>query len=529
MAASLLFLFPDTLPMNTEKSIVIAGHGYSVCLMAAAIVALHECRLHSRVGHPAATLHESVEMQMCSKGALADRLQSLVDGGKVPARLHLVGIGISEHREQLLAALQALKQAGCRCFWLSDKDTDEPQRLEGLLEPVIGYGADLAEHAAAYFGPWGEYEAVVDKLCRHADGDLDRIYRAVGFVNRMMRQNRGAEVLGLFLGSLLARKLTPLSPALQQYIDAYGLMGHRELKGASAPMHELRQLIWRVAPVEDLRIMVLGETGTGKESVANMIHLNSPRWTARFLAFNCASSNPALQESAFRGYHKGAFTGATAYHAGLFEQADGGTLFLDEVGDLSPESQGVLLRILEENKVMPMGGDKEIAVDVRLITATNKDLWQMVEEGRFREDLLYRLQEFTLHTPALRDIPGDLPAIADSMWRGIAGCPLPKAAEGVLPTHDWPGNARELMNFLKYAHALGGENWVACMRQHQSLRRRARKVEEAGPTRLDEHTTWHCKRILEQCGGNVSRAAEMLGIQRPTLRRHLEKDSSNSN
>lgn len=514
--------------MNTEQSIVIAGHGWPVCLMAAAIVALHECRLHRESGRLTATRHESIEMQMCSKGALADRLQALVDDGKVPARLHLVGIGISDNREQLIRALQALKQAGCRCFWLSNQDADAPRQLDGLIEPIIEYDADLCDLAARHFAPWGEYEATVNQLCAYENSAiLQSIYDTVGFVNRMMRRGHGQKVLGLFLESLLTRTLkTETSPALRQYIDAWRLMGHRELKGHSAPMEELKQLIWRAAAVEGLRIMILGETGTGKESVANMVHLNSPRWTARFLAYNCASSNSQLQESAFRGYHKGAFTGASAYHAGLFEQADGGTLFLDEVGDLSPESQGVLLRILEENKVMPMGGDKEIAVNVRLITATNKDLWQMVEEGRFREDLLYRLQEFTLRPPALRDIPSDLPGIADAMWRQMAGRKLPKAAEGVLLTHDWPGNARELLNFLKYAHAMGGEDWVAYMKQHRSLRRRPRNVEKEGPVRLDEHTSWHCKRILEQCGGNVSRAADLLGIQRPTLRSHLKKDFS---
>ncbi len=521
----MIFLFTATAPMKTEKSIVIAGHGWPGCLMAAAIVALHECRLHRESGRLAATRHESVEMQMCSKGALADRLQALVDDGNVPARLHLVGIGISDNREQLILALQALKLAGCRCFWLSNQDADEPQQLDGLIAPIIEYDADLTEIAAPHFAPWGEYEATVNMLRGYEKSAiLRRIYDTIGFVNRMMRHGHGQKVLGLFLESLLTRTLKTPSPALLQYLDAHRLMGHRELKGRSAPIDELKQLIWRSAAVDDLRIMIHGETGTGKESVANMVHLNSPRWTERFLAYNCASSNSQLQESAFRGYHKGAFTGATAYHAGLFEQADGGTLFLDEVGDLSPESQGVLLRILEENKVMPMGGDKEIAINVRLITATNKDLWQMVEEGRFREDLLYRLQEFTLRPPALRDIPGDLTDIADAMWRQMAGRKLPLAAEGVLPSHDWPGNARELLNFLKYAHAMGGENWVAYMRQHQSLRRRPRKVEEAGPVRLDAHTAWHCKRILEQCGGNVSRAADLLGIQRPTLRRHLEKD-----
>ncbi len=512
--------------MNKNKSIVIAGHGYADCLMAASLVALKEC-LHRR----------DAGLLMSSQASLARLLRGFVEGGdddkNVPARLFIVGVGLSANREALAESLQALRQAGCACFWVSNQDAEEPQQLAGLLEFIIEYDTDLSSITAKRFAPWGEYEATVHTL-RNYDGpddadaaQLELFYRTAGFVNRVMHHDRGPEVLNLFLAGLRNRKPVDFSPALNKYIRAYELMGHRELKGSEPPIYHLRKLIHRAAPVDDLRIMILGETGTGKESVANLIHLNSLRWSQRFLAYNCASSNSELQESAFRGYHKGAFTGASAYHAGLFEQANGGTLFLDEVADLSPESQGVLLRILEEKKVMPMGGDKEIPVNVRLITATNKDLWQMVEDGTFREDLLYRLQEFTLNTPALRDIPGDIPAIADSMWRQLTGEALPEAAKAPLQTHDWPGNSRELLNFLKYARVMGAGNedrWPVLLQQHCANRRRLRKGVEPIPVRLDELASWHCKRILEQCGGNVSRAAEMLGIQRPTLRRHLGKD-----
>ncbi|HIX19293.1 MAG TPA: sigma 54-interacting transcriptional regulator [Candidatus Akkermansia intestinigallinarum] len=504
--------------MNENKSLVIAGHGYIDCLMAAVLTALREC-LNRR----------EVEMLMCAQASLADLLRETATGDAVPGRVFIVGVGLSANRGALVDSLQALRHAGCTCTWLSNQEAAQPQQLDGLLEPVLALDAALTDLAAERFAPWGVYEASVRALRDCGDSEaLTLFYRTAGFVNRVMPREHGAEVLRLFLDGLRARKLPDFSPALKQYIRAYELMGHRELKGNEPPVYRLKQLIRRVAPADDLRIMILGETGTGKESVANLIHLNSERWTQRFLAYNCASSNSELQESAFRGYCKGAFTGASAYHAGLFEQANGGTLFLDEVGDLSPESQGVLLRILEEKKVMPMGGDKEVPVDVRLITATNKDLWQMADEGTFREDLLYRLQEFTLRTPALREIPGDIPAIADSMWRQLnQGEALPEAAQGPLRSHDWPGNSRELLNFLKFARTMGAgkeEGWSALLEQHCAHRRRLHRGEEKTPVRLDELIALHCRRIVAQCGGNITRAAEMLGIQRPTLRRHLARE-----
>lgn len=143
------------------------------------------------------------------------------------------------------------------------------------------------------------------------------------------------------------------------------------------------------------------------------------------------------------------------------------------------------------------------------------------------QDLLYRLQEFTLKSPALRDIPADIPTIADAMWRQMTGQVLPAAAKAPLQTHDWPGNSRELLNFLKYARIMGAgrvEGWPALLQQFCAKRSCLRKVAEPLPVRLDELTAWHCKRIVEHCGVNISRAAAMLGIQRPTLRRHLRRE-----
>ena len=215
---------------------------------------------------------------------------------------------------------------------------------------------------------------------------------------------------------------------------------------------------------------------------------------------------------------------------GVFELACSGTLFLDEIGDLPLESQGVLLRILEEKRLLPLGGTSEVEVNVRLITATNKNLWKMAKEGTFREDLLFRLQEFTITTVPLREMMEDVAEIADALWRGRKGVPLPDGADEVLMTYSWPGNVRELSNFLKYADVMGHGNWRDVLSRY--LENRGTEEKTGGedipgvmPVRLDEVAAWHCERVYQQCG-SISRAAELLGIQRATLRRHLLKRGS---
>lgn len=194
------------------------------------------------------------------------------------------------------------------------------------------------------------------------------------------------------------------------------------------------------------------------------------------------------------------------------------------------ESQGVLLRILEEKRLLPLGGTSEVEVNVRLITATNKNLWKMAKEGTFREDLLFRLQEFTITTVPLREMMEDVAEIADALWRGRKGVPLPDGADEVLMTYSWPGNVRELSNFLKYADVMGHGNWRDVLSRY--LENRGTEEKTGGedipgvmPVRLDEVAAWHCERVYQQCG-SISRAAELLGIQRATLRRHLLKRGS---
>jgi len=227
-----------------------------------------------------------------------------------------------------------------------------------------------------------------------------------------------------------------------------------EIVGASRAIREVIGRIEKVAPTP-ARVLVTGENGTGKELVARAIHALSPRGRGPFVEVNCAAIPAELIESELFGHMKGSFTGATADRAGKFEQADGGTLFLDEIGDMSLSAQAKVLRALQEGVVTRVGSGKAITVDVRVIAATNKNLEQEIREGRFREDLLYRINVVPIHVPPLRERAGDVPGLVQHFCDQLtqrAGLPsrsFAAAAVKRLQTHEWPGNIRELRNAVE--------------------------------------------------------------------------------
>jgi two-component system nitrogen regulation response regulator NtrX len=224
--------------------------------------------------------------------------------------------------------------------------------------------------------------------------------------------------------------------------------------GQSAPLQAVRALIEKVGPTS-ARVLITGENGTGKELVARALHEASPRRDKPFIEVNCAAIPSELIESELFGHMKGSFTGAFADRAGKFEQADGGTLFLDEVGDMSLSAQAKLLRVLQEGVVTRIGGSKSIQVDVRVLAATNKDLEAEIAEGRFREDLLYRLNVVPIEVPPLRERTEDIPALVNHFAEQLAagaGVPGRKFADDAirrLQSRAWPGNVRELRNAVE--------------------------------------------------------------------------------
>jgi two-component system response regulator AtoC len=236
--------------------------------------------------------------------------------------------------------------------------------------------------------------------------------------------------------------------------------GFGEMVGSSAPMREVFATVDQVAPA-DATVLLRGETGTGKELVARAIHRRSRRAERPFVAVNCTAIPKDLMESEFFGHERGAFTGAAARRLGRFEQADGSTLFLDEVGDLELGIQAKLLRVLQEQEITRVGGQDAVRVDVRIVAATNRDLEALVQDGRFRDDLYYRLNVIPIRLPPLRERPGDLPTLLQHFLGSFAaryGRPAPIAPPELLAAasaYPWPGNVRELRNLCERAVLMG--------------------------------------------------------------------------
>lgn len=296
-----------------------------------------------------------------------------------------------------------------------------------------------------------------------------------------------------------------------------------ELVGESAHTRQVLQLIEKVAPT-DLTVLLTGDTGTGKEVAARTIHWRSERRHKPFVVINCSSIQDTLLESEMFGYAKGAFTGASQDKRGLIEVANTGTLFLDEIGDVSPDFQTRLLRFLESGEYRAVGSTHFARSDVRVIAATNRDLKKLMEQGKFREDLFYRLNVFHIHLAPLRERKEDIPALAEYCLKKIyfrtgrrAPAISPEALR-ILQAYSWPGNVRELNNVLERAVILSSGAEITAEDLPTDLKRGILpKTPENLPQTLAEVERIHVLDTLEQTGGNKTRAAEILGISKKTL------------
>ena len=286
-------------------------------------------------------------------------------------------------------------------------------------------------------------------------------------------------------------------------------------------MTAVLELARKVSPT-NATVLITGESGTGKEVLARCIHRNGPRAQRAFVAVNCAALSPTLIESELFGHEKGAFTGAVAQHMGRFERAHGGTLFLDEIGELDGNLQSKLLRVLQERTLERVGGTRVISVDVRVIAATNRNVRSLVGEGRFREDLFYRLNTFPLELPPLRDRPADIVPLARLFLEraaGQLGKPLPRlspAAVERLISYSWPGNVRELENMMERAVILASDEVDA---GHLPI---ASDI-PTRPLRFRDIERRAIEDALAMHGGNRTRAAEQLGISVRTLQYRLRE------
>jgi two-component system, NtrC family, response regulator AtoC len=314
--------------------------------------------------------------------------------------------------------------------------------------------------------------------------------------------------------------------------DRYGIMGR------SDRMLDIYGTIKQVAPTTTT-ILIMGETGTGKELIANAIHRNSPRGNAPFVKINCAAISENLMESELFGYERGAFTGAVVRKPGRFELAHRGTLFLDEVGELPRDMQVKMLRVIQEQEFERVGGLQTVKVDVRLITATNRNLLQDVREGRFREDLFYRLNVFPIHLPPLRERREDILPLTEYFLNkfnkklGKSIREVDSRVKEVLLSYEWPGNIRELENLMERLVLVSKEDRIniedippeikfppeaAAILSRPDVQQKPLK--DFMKSHMEELEKRMIVRTLEECGGNVTRAAQQIGISRKGL--HLK-------
>ncbi|MGE3165282.1 MAG: sigma 54-interacting transcriptional regulator [Planctomycetota bacterium] len=299
------------------------------------------------------------------------------------------------------------------------------------------------------------------------------------------------------------------------------ILGRRNQLIAKSPkMLEVLRRIQRLGE-RDSSILITGETGTGKELAARAIHDSSSRREGPFVAFNCSLLNPSMIESELFGHVKGAFTDASRDHKGKFELATGGTLFLDEIGDMPLETQVKILRAIQEKRVEPVGGERSINVDIRLISATHRDLTEMRQQKLFRDDLFYRIAVLTLDLPPLRDRGEDVLAIAGALLP--EGMEIEPAAQKALQAYEWPGNVRELQNVMEQASFNCSGRRIRLQDLPEEVAREGRKARLEVPlATISEVEAKHIRKVLKACDGNKKRSAELLGISRETLYQKLK-------
>ena len=368
---------------------------------------------------------------------------------------------------------------------------------------------------------YASVETAVDALKK---GAYDYLTKPLDFDELKIAINRATE------HNRLKKENEYLKERLGQKFDTQNMIGRSPL------MVKLLETVAQVAATE-ATVLITGKSGTGKEMIANALHYNSQRKDAPFIKINCAALTESLLESELFGHEKGAFTGADKRREGKFRQADGGSIFLDEVSEMSPAMQVKLLRVLQEREITRVGGAEVIAVNVRVIAASNKDLKKEMEQKRFREDLFYRLNVVALHVPALSERREDIPLLAQHFLemfaaknkKNIKGF-TPQAMEKLIK-YAWPGNVRELMNAVERAVVLSRSEYIdadelALLMADSSNVLGSDKFSLPENMPLDEVEKRSILEAINSCGGNKSEAARRLGITRKTLRKKLDKYES---
>ena len=365
------------------------------------------------------------------------------------------------------------------------------------------------------FTAYGSIEAAVDAMKR---GAFDFVTKPVNLDQLEILISRALE----------SGRIKAENSELKKRLDSK--FGVENIIGNSAALQQIIENVRQVAPTR-ATVSITGESGTGKELIAQAVHQLSGR-TGRFVAVHCAALPETLLESELFGHEKGAFTGATEQRKGRFELADGGTIFLDEIGEIPLSTQVKLLRVLETRQFERIGGVETIEVDTRVVTATNRDLSAMVAEGKFREDLFYRLDVVTVHLPPLRERTEDIPPLVNhflaqfSAENGRTGMTISESAMSALCSYPWPGNIRELKNCVERMVVLTRGNLIDLDNVPINIREKitpgiSKTILASSSCDLERNEKLLIARALEECGGNRTKAAEKLGISRRTLHRKL--------
>ena len=444
------------------------------------------------------------------------------------AKPHVLVVDDDDSSRSLMRTI--LEEDGLRVTALSDGseaidflDTDEA--LDAVVSDIRMQEADGLQVVDAYRArrplvpvilvtAFGNIEGAIEAVRRGAFDYISKPYDVTNVklvVDRALRQGQLAEE-----NRRLKRSLS----------EKYKL---ENIVGRSDAMLQIYKTVARAAAT-DATVLVFGESGTGKELVARALHANSKRAAGSFVPVDCGAIAEGVLESELFGHAKGAFTGATGARRGVFEEASGGTIFLDEISSIGAGVQARLLRVLQEGEVRRVGESLPVRVDVRVVAATNKDLETEVKAGRFREDLFYRLNVVMLRLPPLRERREDIPLLAEHFagrHAGERGATITSGARDALLAYAWPGNVRELENAVARALALNPSGTILADDLPEPIGRVAGKRAPAGgdltgdrPT-LAELDKRYAERVLRECGGNKTKAAELLGIDRKTLYRLL--------
>ena len=514
--------------MENRKILLVSGLGILAEHLVAAAIALRR--------------HPQAQIAFASMGVLPDVLDPFAKAGF--AEVHLLGIGLGvADPARLDASFRNLTKAGARIVWHSaghPVPDEVPPAVQGLFEARVGKGESIAAFVAEEFGV--EAGPLLAILAEKPETDTAKQWReriaAAGWMFSNAHDFAALEsiVRDLAGGVAPARWGDPANTLVRHY----RIFGTRELQASGPQMRKVRKEIGRIARSGVRRVLVTGESGVGKETVAQQLHVQSGR-RGPYLAFNCATVASSLIEGRLFGHVKGAFTDAKTDSPGLFRDASGGTLFLDEIAELPFEVQGVLLRVLQDGVVQPVGSSRETKVDVLVVAATNRDLHDLVQHHLFREDLYWRLSVVQIRMPPLRERGSDVAATARHIWSRLAPKrkPLSKDDLAAIEAYEWPGNVRELSNVLERAALFDDLSIADLVAEERAEASRLEELSTAeasapAPSRpaaspapsgsdetLDAAIRTHVRNVYERHGRNLAETARALNVARNTVRRHL--------